>query len=118
MERLLQGLRGLLRLTAVTLLALLGFQVATLSGFRVFFDVSWGGGHGALLILCVSVVVTICQSSRDTDLLASVSMASPRYHVLPRPSCFLLSTRCGIKSPTGFAQAHTVCATPHRHREG
>jgi len=37
MERLLQGLCGLLRLTAVTLQALLGFQVATLSGFGMFF---------------------------------------------------------------------------------
>ena len=46
MERLLQGLRGLLRLTAVTLQALLGFQVATLSGFGMFFGVSCAGGHG------------------------------------------------------------------------
>src|SRR5262245_37881625 len=49
MERLLQGLRGLLRLTAVTLLALLGFQVATLSGFDVFFGVSFAADHGVLL---------------------------------------------------------------------
>jgi hypothetical protein len=49
MERLLQGLRGLLRLTAVTLLALLGFQVATLSGFGVVFGVSFVWGHDVLL---------------------------------------------------------------------
>src|SRR5262245_37264898 len=49
MERLLQGLRGLLRLTAVTLLALLGFQVATLSGFGVLFGVSCAADHGVLL---------------------------------------------------------------------
>lgn len=35
MEGLLQGLGGLLRLAAVTLQALLGFEVATLSGFGV-----------------------------------------------------------------------------------
>src|SRR5262245_18978744 len=49
MERLLQGLRGLLRLTAVTLQALLGFQVATLAGFGVLFGVSFAGNHGVLL---------------------------------------------------------------------
>src|SRR5262249_28869269 len=49
MERLLQGLRGLLRLTAVTLQALLGFQVATLAGFGVFFGVSFAADHGVLL---------------------------------------------------------------------
>jgi hypothetical protein len=40
MERLLERFGGLLRLVAVTLEALLGFEVATLSGFAVFFDVS------------------------------------------------------------------------------
>jgi len=45
MERLLQGLRGLLRLTAVTLLALLGFQVATLSGFDVLFGGAFGDSY-------------------------------------------------------------------------
>src|SRR5215510_1964832 len=49
MERLLQGLRGLLRLPAVTLHALLGFQVATLAGFGVFFGVSFAADHGVLL---------------------------------------------------------------------
>src|SRR6516165_6289618 len=49
MERLLQGLHGLLRLTAVTLQALLGFQVATLAGFGVLFGVSCAADHGVLL---------------------------------------------------------------------
>src|SRR5262245_53498398 len=49
MERLLQGLRGLLRLTAVTLQALLGFQVATLAGFGVLFGISFAADHGILL---------------------------------------------------------------------
>src|SRR6516162_9128987 len=49
MEGLLQGLRGLLRLTAVTLQALLGFQVATLAGFGVLFGVSCAADHGVLL---------------------------------------------------------------------
>ncbi|MGH8071769.1 MAG: hypothetical protein ACRERE_42350 [Candidatus Entotheonellia bacterium] len=45
----LQGLGGLLRLAAVTLQALLGFEVATLSSFGVFFGVSCAWSHGALL---------------------------------------------------------------------
>jgi hypothetical protein len=49
MESLLQGLGGILRLATITFEALLRFEAATLSGFRVFFDVSCGGGHGALL---------------------------------------------------------------------
>jgi hypothetical protein len=49
MERLLQGLRGLLRLTAVTLQALLSVAVATLSGFGLFFRISLRGRHGAFL---------------------------------------------------------------------
>ena len=48
-EGLLEGLGGVLRLAAVTRKALLRFEAATLPGFRVFFDVSCGGGHGALL---------------------------------------------------------------------
>jgi hypothetical protein len=49
MESLLQDLGGVLRLAAITFKALLRCEAATLSGFRVFFDVSCGGGHGALL---------------------------------------------------------------------
>ena len=43
MERLLQELGGVLRLAAVTLLALLRFKTATLSGFGLFFSriVAW-----------------------------------------------------------------------------
>jgi hypothetical protein len=48
MERLLQGLRGLLRLTAVTRKALL-CGAAALSSFRVVFDGSCGEGHDVLL---------------------------------------------------------------------
>src|SRR5262249_16845607 len=103
LESLLQDLGSVLRLAAVTLKALLCFEAATLPGFRVCFDRSWGGGHGALLVVCVSVVVAVCQSSRDTYFLASVSMASPRRHGLLRPSCFLLSPRGGIQSPTVFS---------------
>jgi hypothetical protein len=49
LEGLLQGRGGLLRLVAVTGEALLGFGAVALSGFRVFFEVSCGGGPGALL---------------------------------------------------------------------
>jgi hypothetical protein len=56
MERLLQGRRGLLRLAAVTLEALLGFEVATLSGFCVFF--------------CVSFRPTVCPSDDSASMLS------------------------------------------------
>jgi hypothetical protein len=39
----------MLRLAAVTFQALLCCAAATLSGFRVLFGVSCGGGHDALL---------------------------------------------------------------------
>jgi hypothetical protein len=47
-EGLLQGLDGLLCLAVITCEVLLRCE-AVLSGFRVFFDVSCGGRHGALL---------------------------------------------------------------------
>ena len=49
MERLLQGLRGLLSLAAITCEALLRCEAATLSSFGLFFGGSSGNGHGALL---------------------------------------------------------------------
>ena len=56
MERLLQGLGGVLRLAAVTLQALLCFAVTTLAGFGVFLSRIVACGHGALLrcmwVLC------------------------------------------------------------------
>jgi hypothetical protein len=42
-------LGGVLRLEAITRKALLRCAAATLSGFYVFFDGSYGGGHGVLL---------------------------------------------------------------------
>jgi hypothetical protein len=42
MEGLLQDLRGMLRLAAVTCEALLGLQAAPASGFRMFFGASFG----------------------------------------------------------------------------
>jgi hypothetical protein len=47
-EGLLEGLGGPLRLTSVSLKALLSFE-ATRSGFRLFFGVSLRGRHDALL---------------------------------------------------------------------
>src|SRR5262249_22584907 len=49
MERLFQELGGVLRLVAVTLLALLRCESTALSGFGVFFCPSFGWGHEALL---------------------------------------------------------------------
>ena len=49
MERLLQDLGGVLRLTAITGEALLRLAIMPPSGFGVSFDGSCGEGHGVLL---------------------------------------------------------------------
>jgi hypothetical protein len=95
-EGLLEGRGGVLCLAAVTLKALLCGVVATLPGFHMFFNVSWGEGHGVLLVLGVSAVVTVCQSARDTYLLISVSRTSPRPHTLPRLPAFFDQLCYGI----------------------
>jgi hypothetical protein len=46
---LLEGLGGVLRLAAVTCEALLCLQVAPVSGFSLFFGVSFRWGHAVLL---------------------------------------------------------------------
>ena len=48
LQSLLGGLSDLLRLPAITCEALLNFEATTPSGFRAFFEVSCGAGHGAL----------------------------------------------------------------------
>jgi hypothetical protein len=47
-EGLLEGLGGPLRLTAVACEALLRCAATALSGFGVFFDISFGCGHRVL----------------------------------------------------------------------
>jgi hypothetical protein len=51
MERLLQGLRGLLRLTAVALEAFSGCTAPALYRFRLSFMILSGTAHGMLLHL-------------------------------------------------------------------
>ena len=89
MEGLLQGLRGLLRLTAVTLQALLRLQATTLAGFGVPFDGSCGKGHGVLL--CSVWVFAECgMPKRPCHIpLAAVRAAPPRRHALPGLPAFL-----------------------------
>ena len=114
MEGLLQDLRGMLRLAAITLKALLGFEVATLSGFRMFFDISCGGGHTALLFVCGSVAVAVCPRACDTSPLASVGTVSP----LSVLAAFFCEPCAVYMHPHGLANSHTVFCTPRRHREG
>ena len=47
-ERLLEGLGSLLRLAVVTCETLLSLQAAPVSGFGMFFGISFGWGHGML----------------------------------------------------------------------
>ena len=63
MERLLQRLRGLLRLTAVTLQALLRFQATTLAGFGVFLAPRVLVIMVYSCILCGSWAVAVSQAS-------------------------------------------------------
>jgi hypothetical protein len=92
-------MHGLLRLATVTLKALPRVAAATLSGSRVFFDVSCGGRHGALLA-SVGVCGGNGLSKRTRHMpprvcengVTSASRA-------PNTSCFLLLTRCGIRTP-------------------
>jgi hypothetical protein len=49
LQGLLQGLSNPLSLAPIALEALLSFEAATLSGFRLGFDVSLAGGHGECL---------------------------------------------------------------------
>src|SRR5215470_8872588 len=51
MERLLQGLRSLLRLVAITCEALLRCVAATLAGFGVAFLIGCGTSHRMLLLV-------------------------------------------------------------------
>ena len=95
MERLCQALSGVLRLAAITLQPLLGFQVATLAGFGVFFGVSCAGDMVYSCILLGSLAVVVCPGVRGPCPCASVSTASR----FPRTSCFLLATMCGINAP-------------------
>jgi hypothetical protein len=90
MERLLQGLRCLLRLTAVTLQALLRVAVATLSGFGLSFRVSLRERHGALL-RCVWVLYgcSLPQRMRPRPSRHVWQRASTLRNALPALSAFL-----------------------------
>jgi hypothetical protein len=63
-EGLLEGLDSVLGLATVAREALLRCATATLSGFGVFFSVSCGEGHGALL--CSVRVVAGCSLPKRT----------------------------------------------------
>ena len=82
-EGLSEGLGGVLRLAAVARETLVGFEVATLSSFGVFFGVSVAWGHGALLDS-----VWICEDGVTSASACPLST-----------SCFLWSTMCGINAP-------------------
>jgi hypothetical protein len=92
-------------------------KAATLSGFRVWFDGSSGGGHGALLASCVGLWGSVCPSARDPYLRICKSGVTTASRAL-RTSGFLLSSLCGIYVLHGLSHSHTVFCTPHRHREG
>jgi hypothetical protein len=118
MEGLLQDLSGVLRLAAITCEALLGCEAATLSDFRVFFDGSGHGGHGALLASVGSVAVAVRPSTRARCPRASVSTVSLLRHALFALPAFFCHLSAVYIRPSGLTNSHTVFCTPHQHREG
>jgi hypothetical protein len=105
-EGVLKSFSGLLRLAAITLKALLGFEVATLSGFRVFFDVSCSGGHGVLLGAVGGVGG--CRLSKRMF----YEQAAPLRHMRPILQTFFCHPYAVYMRPNGFAHSHLVCCTP------
>ena len=103
MERLLQDLGGLLRLAAITFEALLGFEIATLSGFGLFFGVSFvQGAWCAPLFPCGSLAVEVGPSVCDTSLLAFVRTASPLCHALSGLPAFFCQPSAVYICPNGL----------------
>ena len=117
MKSLHQDRGGVLCLAAITCEALLRLQATALSGFGLFFGVSFRWGNNALLELCASVVVAVCPSAHAICPLALVRTGSP---CVTCPQDFLLSfiNYMRYKGPNSFAHSYTVFCTPHRHREG
>ena len=66
-EGLLEGLGGVLRLTAVACKALVRCAITAATGFRVVFGDSCAWGHGVLLCSVGSLWGEICPSARDTS---------------------------------------------------
>src|SRR5262249_62069037 len=62
MEILLQDLGGVLRLAAITLQTLLGFELAALSGFGLAFLIGFGTSHGVLLRIVSLPYGVLCES--------------------------------------------------------
>jgi hypothetical protein len=108
LQSLLYDLGSVLRLAAITLKALLGFEVATLFGFRVFFDVSCSGGYGVLLGAVGGVGG--CRLSKRMFYENSVTSASRVSNI----SAFLLSPICGIHASERFCP----CSSRLLHASG
>jgi hypothetical protein len=117
MERLFHDRGGVLRLAAIMSKALLCVQATALSGFDLFFGVSFRWGHDGLL-----EAVRVCGGGSRSACtchmpLASVRAASPLRHVLPGLPAFFCQLDAVYIRPSGFANSHTVFCTPHRPRE-
>jgi hypothetical protein len=101
MERLLHNLSRLLRLAAIMGEALLCGAAATLSGFRVSFEVSCGGTHRVLLDSVRAVVGEAAQ--------AHVRRVW-RHLCVTRSHDFLLS----FVTPMRYKCPEQPCQFPHR----
>src|SRR5262245_48424715 len=118
MEGLLEGLGDVLRLVAVSGETLVRIEITAPSSFGMFFDATLGWGHSVLRCSVWGLwdsSLPKCTRHRP-PLVCENSVTSISRG--PRTSCFLLSTMCGIHSPHGLANSHTVFCMPHRPREG
>ena len=117
-ESLLEGLGGVLRLTAIPCEALVSLEAAALSSFSLFVGISFVWGHDVLLYFVRGDAG--CRISTDTEHLpfVSVSAALRLRHALPGLPAFFCPLYALYIRPNDLANSHTVCCTPHRPREG
>ena len=112
MEGLLQDLRGVLRLTAITCEALLRCEAA-LSGFGVFFRGSFVWRHGVFLrFVWVFCGGSLPKRTRHMPF-APVGVECSLCTVPPILPAFFCQPYAVYMRPSGFSHSHTVFCTPH-----
>src|SRR5207247_8622222 len=120
----MQGLGGLLCLATVAIEALLSVMAAALSGFGLFFRVSFRWGHDDLLRIVMSSIPTYMKETMSH--LASISKRQTRGEDAPAPPSykpFMMNGFHGVSSENPhqcllkfmFGKARPVSARPRRN---
>src|SRR5437773_5706755 len=119
----MQGLGGLLCLATVAIEALLSVMAAALSGFGLFFRVSFRWGHDDLLRIVMSSIPTYMKETMSH--LASISKRQTRGEDAPAPPSykpFMMNGFHGVSSENPhqcllkfmFGKARSVLSSQHR----